>query len=306
VLPAGADPDIGAAIALLAGTLALGFRHGFDWDHIAAIADITSAARTGDRGQASPEQSSPAAAAADVGSGPLDIAVSDPLEAGPTERSRSRAFVLGTMYALGHASVVAILGLAAYVFGVRLPEWVDPIMGAFVGVTLLILGAWLLLSTFRFARHGHELRLRSRWMLVLDGLRLARDRLRARMGAPMPAAREARPYGAGTSYGVGMIHGIGAETATQILLITALGGVAGQQLGLPLMASFILGLLAGNTVIVGLSVTGFGATGTRRHTRLLVGTFAGVTSIVIGALFVFGWDAALPDLASLLGGTIGA
>jgi hypothetical protein len=305
VLPTGADPDIGAAITLLAGTLALGFRHGFDWDHIAAIADITSAAGTSHHGREPLEQSS-TAVSADVGSGPLDIAVSEPLEAGATVRPRSRAFALGTMYALGHASVVAVLGLAAYVFGVRLPEWVDPIMGAFVGVTLLILGAWLLLSTFRFARHGHELRLRSRWMLVLDGLRLARNRLRARMGVPIPAAREARPYGVGASYGVGMIHGIGAETATQILLITALGGVAGQQLGLPLMASFILGLLAGNTVIVGLSVTSFGASGPRRNTRLLVGTVAGVSSIVIGALFVFGWDTALPDLASLLGGTIGA
>src|SRR6266542_2260852 len=33
--------DLGM-VGLLLGMVALGFRHGFDWDHIAAITDITS------------------------------------------------------------------------------------------------------------------------------------------------------------------------------------------------------------------------------------------------------------------------
>ena len=33
--------DLGT-LTLLLGMAALGFRHGFDWDHIAAITDITS------------------------------------------------------------------------------------------------------------------------------------------------------------------------------------------------------------------------------------------------------------------------
>ncbi|MCH8850354.1 MAG: hypothetical protein IIC89_05960, partial [Chloroflexi bacterium] len=33
---------VGGSIGLLAGAFALGLRHGIDWDHIAAITDITS------------------------------------------------------------------------------------------------------------------------------------------------------------------------------------------------------------------------------------------------------------------------
>src|SRR3990172_12153578 len=33
---------IGGSIGVLGGALALGLRHGIDWDHIAAITDITS------------------------------------------------------------------------------------------------------------------------------------------------------------------------------------------------------------------------------------------------------------------------
>src|SRR5262249_61525214 len=38
--------DLGM-VTLLLGMAALGFRHGFDWDHIAAITDITSTTTAG-------------------------------------------------------------------------------------------------------------------------------------------------------------------------------------------------------------------------------------------------------------------
>src|SRR6185312_11857522 len=40
-----AAEDAGA-IGLIATALALGFRHGFDWDHLAAITDVTSTTTT--------------------------------------------------------------------------------------------------------------------------------------------------------------------------------------------------------------------------------------------------------------------
>src|SRR6476660_1030912 len=36
----------GVSLSLIGGALALGFRHGIDWDHIAAITDITSTSAT--------------------------------------------------------------------------------------------------------------------------------------------------------------------------------------------------------------------------------------------------------------------
>jgi hypothetical protein len=46
-------------------------------------------------------------------------------------------------------------------------------MGRIVGLTLVLLGAWVLYSVYRYARGGESFRLRSRWMLVFDGIRYA-------------------------------------------------------------------------------------------------------------------------------------
>jgi hypothetical protein len=64
------------------------------------------------------------------------------------------AIRLGTLYALGHGAVVIALGIAALSFGALLPEWLDPIMGRIVGLTLVGLGAWVLYSVVRYARGG--------------------------------------------------------------------------------------------------------------------------------------------------------
>ena len=61
---------------------------------------------------------------------------------------------LGTLYALGHGAVVIALGLAALWLGAVLPDWLDPIMGRIVGVTLVALGMWVLFSVYRYARGG--------------------------------------------------------------------------------------------------------------------------------------------------------
>lgn len=307
MLPTGSETDIGAALALLAGTVILGIRHGFDWDHIAAITDITSSAVG-----ANPRPHAPAtpvahesmvlATSAQLESGAMLFASTGSQTVGASLRdARLRAFALGTMYALGHASVVAVLGLAAFLFGLKLPDWIDPIMGSLVGLTLLALGAWLLWSAYRVMRHGSSMRLRSRWMLAFDGLRAVRSRIHGRTHDPAAAASQTQAYGAGTSYGVGMIHGIGAETATQILLITAIGGAAGQQLGIPLMLSFIVGLLVANTVIVGVSASGLGAARDRKRLQATIGVIAGLVSIFIGGLLFFGLDTVLPDIPTLLG-----
>ncbi len=319
---AGLGFEIDGTLALLVGVLALGFRHGFDWDHIVAITDITSTTVTTDglsvaadavlapgTPPGSPTLTSEAIA--------LDRGWSDRtvvVAAGGAPRSSSagmlsrwlppwRAVTLGTLYALGHASVVALLGLGAYLLGAVLPTWVDSVMGRIVGVTLLALGSWLLFSAYRYARHGHEFRLRSRWMLVFDGVSSAKARLLRRPLDPDRGVR--RSYGAGAAYGIGMIHGIGAETATQVLLITALGGAAGRQgLGVPLMLAFIVGLVLANTVIVVISASGFSRAGDRRRLNVALGVIAGLVSVVIGVLFIIGWEAGLPDLTEILGGSI--
>ena len=312
-------PDLDStAIGLLATALLLGLRHGLDWDHIAAIADITSTSGVADIAERTHAQEHSLHAHEHGHGGPEELLVHGGAlesEAGsePEWKSEShsesgilrmerRSVMLGTLYALGHALVVAILGAAALLLGAQLPDWIDPLMGRVVGLTLVLLGIWVFVALYNYARHGAEFRLRSRWMLVFDGVRYAWRRLQARLhGHEHVEPLEMSSYGARTAFGVGMIHGIGAETATQVLLITAIGGAAGSGLGIPMMLAFICGLLLTNTLIVVISASGFVASQLRRRLYVVVGALAGAFSLLIGAAFLLGAESALPDLQQLFG-----
>ena len=56
-------------------------------------------------------------------------------------------------------------------------------------------------------------------------------------------------YGSRSAFGVGMIHGIGAETPTQVLIFLAAAGAGGKLVGLTLLGCFLVGLLTSNTLI---------------------------------------------------------
>ncbi|HEY3524247.1 MAG TPA: hypothetical protein VGK63_11140, partial [Candidatus Limnocylindrales bacterium] len=297
----------------------LGFRHGFDWDHIAAITDITSTTAAADAGTQSHE-----ATHARLGlehhhghggltelrahdRGPGSATYVPPAADGGRGRpsflvEQRHAILLGTLYALGHATVVAVLGLLALAFNAVLPDWVDPIMGRIVGATLLLLGIWVFVSLYQYARHGAEFRLRSRWMIVFDSVRYAWRRLQARLhGHEHVDPIEMSSYGRRTAFGVGMIHGVGAETGTQVLLIAAIGGASGAGLGVPMMNAFIAGLLASNTIVVVVSASGFVASQLRTRLYVAIGVVAGVFSLVVGSIFLLGIENLLPDLPGLLG-----
>ena len=145
-------------------------------------------------------------------------------------------------------------------------------MGRIVGLTLVGLGAWVLYSVVRYARGGESFRLRSRWMLVFDGVRYSWRQFQARLhGHEHTEPLEMSSYGPRTAFGVGMIHGIGAETGTQVLLIAAVGGAAASGLGFPMLLAFVLGLLISNFAIVVMTSVGFVASQTRERIYVVVG-----------------------------------
>ena len=187
-------------------------------------------------------------------------------------------------------------------FGALLPDWLDPIMGRVVGVTLIVLGLWVFYSVYAYFRHGTEFRLRSRWMLVFSWMRYAWRWFGARLhGHDHVEPVEMSAYGRRTAFGVGMIHGVGAETGTQVLIIAAVGGAASVGLGIPMMIAFIAGLLLSNTAIVVLTATGFVASQTKSRIYLVIGILAGVFSLTVGILFVLQAESVLPDLNEIFG-----
>lgn len=311
-------PTVGIGV-LLTGLL-LGIRHGIDWDHIAAITDITStsagaavAEETHQRTHAAltghdhPHGGVEEAAAHGRGSGDgpgAMLATPQRRTAGVLGflRVERQPVFLGTLYALGHALVVTVLGVVALMVGASLPDWIDPIMGRVVGATLLLLGIYVFVSLYQYVRHGSEFRLRSRWMLVFDGARHSWRRLQAAIhGHEHVDPVEASSYGPRTAFGVGMIHGIGAETASQALLIAAVGGASSAGLGVPMLLAFVIGLVISNTIIVVLTATGFLASQMRTRIYVVVGVLAGVFSLWIGSLFLLGSEGSLPNLDDLFG-----
>ncbi len=308
-------------VGVLVTGLLLGFRHGFDWDHIAAITDITSTSAAADAGtemheaqhRAHPHEHGHGGHGevrvhTSASTGLAAAAAMPTLASMPVGRRRlvaeqRHAIALGTLYAIGHAVVVLVIGLLALSFGALLPGWVDPIMGRVVGFTLLVLGIWVFFSLWQYLREGTEFKLRSRWMLVFDGVRYAWRRFQARLhGHEHVAPLEMSSYGKRTAFGVGMIHGIGAETGSQALLIAAVGGASGAGLGVPMLLAFCVGLVVANTVIVVVSATGFLAGQIRKPIYITFGVLAGVFSIVVGLTFLLGTDSLLPDLQQFIGG----
>src|SRR6266852_5196574 len=231
--------DLGT-VTLLLGMAALGFRHGFDWDHIAAITDITSTTTAGHTDVDVPAGSpvTPHGHEESEMRGHVHEHASAPSAAHSFGESRfaheqRHAIGLASLYALGHATVVVALGTLALLVGAILPEWVDPILQRVVGVTLVLLGAWVIYSVVQYTRGQGEFRMRSRWMLVFDLARNGWDALQARIhGHEHVPSPHASQYGPKTAFGVGMIHGIGAETGSQALLLAGVAGVAGVVIGL--------------------------------------------------------------------------
>src|SRR5262245_21810203 len=215
--------------------------------------------------------------------------------AGPTSRwreTRSGLF-LATMYALGHASLVVILGLLAIWLGTILPEWVDPLMERIVGVTLLLLGIYIFYSLWRY---GRSFQLRSRWMLVFVLIGRGWTWLKQQITAHSAHhdhdhAQEIAQYGWKAAFGIGVIHGIGAETGSQALLLASAAGATTALTGTIMLMAFTVGLLVSNSLVAVFSLVSFVSSSTKRNVYVVIGILAGVFSLVVGIFFLTGQGA---------------
>jgi high-affinity nickel-transport protein len=278
-------------IGLAISAFLLGIRHGFDWDHLAAIGDISA-----------------------------------------TQETPRRSAVMSTLYVLGHAGVVFLIGAVAIATGRNLPAWADAMMGVVVGWTLIILGAYV---AYTLIRHRGRVPLRSRWMIVLGGVRRLyiwlRQRIAPRPATPIahahahsalatfhhrgsdgaadghlprhshvhvhdPAHEPFTNYTPATSAAVGALHGVGAETPTQVLVFLAAANAGGVAAGLVVLVTFLCGLVLANSAITAAATIGFVTAGRRRLAYTALAGVTAVVSLFVGVLLVAGQDALLPAL----------
>lgn len=238
--------------------LMLGIKHGVDWDHIAAIMDITSVQTS----------------------------------------TRSGVF-LGFLYAMGHASVVAFFSVAALLIGLSLPDGIDTAMEKAVGITLVLLGGYVFYSLHM--HRGDDFRMLPRWALLFNSILYVYDRLVARLTLTPAKHHQVLKsgYGSTSSYVIGMIHGIGAETPSQVVLfvlVASTGIAGGREIGILMILAFALGLTITNTIMAALGAYGYVNSSNKRRLYRSAAFATGSFSLAIGIMFILGGTGYLPDL----------
>ncbi len=243
--------------AALGSCLLLGLRHGFDYDHLAAISDITA-----------------------------------------VQRNWRSGLRLGVTYALGHAFTVVVLGVIVLQLHLGLPENLDHWTERLIGLTLIVLGIGVVAGILRKDAHGHRhSRVESRLAIAINGVLWLFWQVRRVFNR-----RASKPerfqwmYTGKSVFVIGILHGVGAETPSQLALffLTAnLGGVSRGMLGL---AAFAIGLVAMNALMTATMGGAFSASG--HHPRLyhVIAWTGAAYSCIIGFIFLFGISDRLPAL----------
>lgn len=291
--------DNGLPLALIGTAFFAGLRHGFDIDHIAAIADITSSQENRKRS--------------------LRLATT---------------YALGHMLVLLTLGTVAILAgsripqaidsLAGRVIGGTLIA-----LGIYVVYSLIrfrrdfrMRSRWMLVIAG--VRRGLDRFRRTQHVVIEhdhphdhDGGGHAHAHLHREQLQTEPAGRLAvaaathshththvlpvpsdpfTEYGTTTSFLLGMVHGVGAETPTQVLLFSSAAGLAGSLAGVALLVAFVVGLFLGNSILAVGATFGFSA-GKRLPLAYL--GLAGVTALIsvyVGVAYVLERPEMLPPL----------
>jgi len=298
-------------LGLLLTALGLGLRHGIDWDHIAAIADLSGSADNRKRGFI-----------------------------------LSMAYAVGhgiVVFALGTAAIAFSLAIPD-----GLDEWMGRVVGltlVALGVWILVELArkgrnfrlrsrWMLVIDGTFAglrrvRHGltgrrisiehehvhehldeeHEAAVAHDHSHVAveatvaepamtsgGGWRSFRDSLHGhqhshghRHDLALPDQVDAS-YGRGTATAIGMLHGVGVESPTQIAIFVASTAAAGVGFGLTLLAMWVVGLILANAALALLAGAGLLNAERSFPVYATLAVIVGVLSIGLGGLYLFGLD----------------
>ena len=234
-------------VALVSAAV-LGFRHGFDYDHVAAISDIAS-----------------------------------------VEPNSRHAMRLAPLYAVGHWTTIVVLGIGAIYFRTKLPHSLDLWAERIVGVTLVGLGLYVLAGLFR---KGRAYVPKARLTLLAHGVRTTAWRISnlRRAEKTVRPSLQVQNYDGRSVFFLGILHGLGAETPTQIALFALAAGFGGMFYGFLGLVMFLVGLLLINTLMMASASGFFGASASHPRVLRIATTVTAVYSLVIGGILLAGVD----------------
>lgn len=291
-----------SVVALGATALLHGLRHGVDWDHIAAITDLTSGHR--------PRQALRLATAYAAGHAAVVFALGTAAVLGSELIPETLDAAMGRLVGL----TLVVLGVAIVVGLVRdrrdfrlRSRWMYLADGA-ARVRRWASGRVIEIRHDHPHDHGRTHR-HDHGEIIQPSASDGDDRpiehaavvteTSHRHWHTHTATVPVDPFGPGPvgSFGIGMLHGIGAETPTQVLVFVTAANAAGGSAGVGLLACFIAGILVSNTVVAAIAAAGYLSAGRHFGVYVSVAAVNAAASIVVGTVLVLGGS-----LPALLGG----
>ncbi|MBW3640377.1 MAG: hypothetical protein KY451_11090 [Actinobacteria bacterium] len=142
-------------------------------------------------------------------------------------------------------------------------------------------------------RDRGDYRYAGRISLVVGALRRGWARARRREAPTQPNDVDRRG-----AFTVGLLHGTGAETPTQVVLFASAGASGSAGTAAVVLGAFVVGLVLADLAIAGAWVSGL--LGARRTPRvqLGLGVVTGVASFVLGLLVLTGYSGIVPPLVT--------
>lgn len=303
------------SVGLALTSLLLGLRHGFDWDHIAAIADLTGTSENRRRGFLLSTFYALGHAVVVFALGVIAIIFGLAIPEGVDEWMGR--VVGATLIALG-AWVLIDLVRNGRNFRLR-SRWMLVLGGAFSGMRRVRGSRGRSITMEHEHDHRHEtdehaesfahdhshidthaeidlaevpvlkvtepVTTSTRWSRSHRPALLSRHSHPHRHDLALPTSATAS-YGGGAATGIGMLHGVGIESPTQIAVFVASTSVVGWGFGLALLLCWCIGLVVANAAIA--VAAGAGLLQAERNFGIYAGlaVVVSVASIVLGVLYI--------------------
>lgn len=198
--------------------------------------------------------------------------------AAETDRRKGLLYSFG--YSAGHAIIILILGVIAMAVGLVIPPGIEAVMGKVVGVTLLLLAGAVLFSALRYRSSD---KLLSRWRILAAAARWLTGKHKHGDGSHKHGESQSGSVGFWGSAVIGVLHGIGVESPTQLVVLTSAASVS-ALLGFTTVLVFAGGILVANMGLALVVVSGF-QSAKRQQTLFMVlsiisallGVYMGIT-----------------------------
>jgi high-affinity nickel-transport protein len=278
--------------------LVFGFRHGFDWDHLAALTDLTGS-------QSTPRRSMWLATLYALGHAATVVALGGVAILFAERVPESVDLVMERLVG------VSLLGLGGWMaWTAWRTRGAPPLRSRWM---LLIDAVGRVMARRRSAAgevvviehshphdHRHLLHAHAHPDEAHPATSAPGDTIvqhahvhrHVAVAPPDPFGR----YSSRSAVGVGVLHGIGAETPTQLLVFAAAANATDRPASLALLLCFVVGLVAANTLVAGAATLGFRRVLTQRYVALGLATTTAVFSFAVGGLLLAGRSAVLPPL----------